>query len=173
MKKCLVYLAIPMTGYDKRDMVKLSRHALKVLKKHGLEGWSPVIKERVKSEHGVLTNTGNRLLPKWRMDKGALRKCDVFLNLRGDEKSFGCEREFMLMRGSYFKPAVVVSPRHANGYFSIANYEDDALVGTIEEAALLIADRWGTFPKRFFWRLNIYNRCLPKFIFTHLFGLFS
>jgi hypothetical protein len=108
---CRVYLAIPMTGYDKQEMIQISKQAIFLAKQYGLDAWSPVVYEGVCGRGKLEADT--TLTEKWAMDKVALRyKCFVFLNLQADNKSFGCERELGLMRYSYWRPVVSISQRH-------------------------------------------------------------
>src|SRR4051812_32772833 len=92
-KPCTVYVGCPMTGFDKEHMVELAKHACYVLETHGLKPWSPVLAEKITGK-GHLENNKVDLEWKWPMDKNALNDCFVFINLRADEKSFGCEDEY-------------------------------------------------------------------------------
>lgn len=160
-KPCSVYVACPMTGYDKQEMIRQSKMACSILRRYGLVPWSPVLEEKIDGK-GLLENSKQTLDWKWEeLDKSALNRCFVFLNIRFDEKSFGCEKEGGRHRFSEWQPTVMVSPKHFAGYYSIANYEDDLIVGSIEEAARQIQGRWGTWRKRFVWKLKIFRHA-PK-----------
>lgn len=171
-KPCTVYLAVPMTGYEKTERVAISRHADSVMRDLGLEPWSPVLEEHVKPGRGVIKADKKGLDHIWKeLDKPVIRdKMAVMCLIDADGKSFGVEREYMLMRGVYWRPVVLVSPKHARGYFSIANYEDDCIVGTVEQAAAYIALNWGTLDKRIKWRLRMYARSLGRWILIHVRG---
>ena len=174
MDRCGVYLAQAMTGQDRHEQVTLAKLAVEICEAQGLRPLSPVLEEKIKDEAGPLENTGEELDGKWRgIDKPALKhKCFVLCVLNADLKSFGCEREYMLMRGAYWQPAVIVSPRHANGYISIANFEDDYIAGSITEAAAYINQRWGTWPKRFIWKVKVLCK-MPKWLLLQLSRLFQ
>jgi hypothetical protein len=158
-----VYLAQAMTGRDMVEVVREAEDAVWEFAKVGISTWSPTLEERVPKIHAPLTNTKVTLAEKWPVDKKFLRQCFVVCNLSGDLKSFGVEDEHAIQR-SYWKPTVLVSPRHAAGYMSIANMERDLVVGTAREAALLIKATWGTHAKRLMWNLKMDLKA-PKWLY--------
>lgn len=169
-RPCKVYLAIPMTGYDKQEMIQISKQAIFLAKQYGLEAWSPVVYEGV-SGRGKL-EADQTLTEKWAMDKYSLRyKCFVFLNLRADDKSFGCEREYGLMRDCYWRPCISISTKHSGNLVSIAQMEDDAIVAELHSAFREIRDKWGTWPKRRMWQIRMYRRSIVKWLGIHFVGL--
>jgi hypothetical protein len=131
-----------------------------------------VLAEKI-SGKGHLENNKIDLEWKWPMDKNALNNCYVFVNLRADEKSFGCEDEYGRHRYSEWQPVVRVSPKHAGGYVSIANYQTDIIVPTIEQAAIVIKQRWGTWEKRFYWKMGIFFNSGFKWLWRQLRRLFQ
>lgn len=170
-KPCTVYLAQPMSGYPKEEMLQIVKQAKFVFEQYGLKVWSPVLQEGVKGR-GPLKTPAEELNWIWPMDKNALRyKCFVFANLEADKKSFGVEREFGLMRDCYWRPCVTVSVKHAAGYKSIANYEDDSIVGDLHSAAREIQAQWGTFEKRRLWQLKMYGRSIFGWLGVHIWGM--
>jgi hypothetical protein len=170
-KPCTVYLAQPMSGYDKEDMVQVVKMAKFVFEQYGLQVWSPVIQEGV-SGRGPLDTPSSDLDWIWPMDKSALRwKCFVFVNLEADKKSFGCENEYGIMRYCYWRPSLLVSVKHAAGYKSIASYEADALLGELHSAARHIRDNWGTFWQRRLWQARMYSRSSVNWLLIHTWGL--
>lgn len=167
---CRVYLAIPMTGYDKQEMIQISKQAIFLAKQYGLDAWSPVVYEGVSGRGKLEADT--TLTEKWAMDKVALRyKCFVFLNLQADNKSFGCERELGLMRYSYWRPVVSISQRHSGDLISIAQMEDDVIVNDLHTAFRTIRDKWGTWPKRRMWQIKMVARSLPRWLGVQFVGL--
>src|SRR5437879_4283032 len=105
-KPCSVYVAQPMTGFDKEQIVQEAKRAFYILKTCGLKPCSPVLHENI-SGKGILDNLKVDLDWKWeKLDKPALNKCFVFLNLQGDSKSFGCEREMGRHRYSEWQPII-------------------------------------------------------------------
>ncbi len=81
-------------------------------------------------------------------------------------KSFGIEREYMLQRGVLWKPVVlVVTPGTA---LSVAEFEDDAVMYSVDQAAKYINKMWGTRWKRWKWRFLMLNRSFPRWIFDQL-----
>ncbi len=169
--RCIWYLGCPMTGYDKQYSIKLTLKAKKIANKFGMDVWSPVIEEKI-SGKGKIKNVKQDLDWKWPMDKNALNQCWGFINLRADAKSFGCEDEYGRHRYSEWQPVIRVSPKHAAGYISIANYQTDLIYGTLDEAFAAAYTKWGTWPKRFIWKIKILAH-LPKWFLRQIRRLFQ
>ena len=168
-----VYLAIPMTGFDRAHMVELSRQALELAEKYGIKAWSPVLIEKVPDKRGRLFNNDNSLNWKWPLDMHAMNNSFAFINLRADEKSFGCEDEYGRHRYSEWQPVVRVSPKHAAGYKSIANYQTDIVVGTVEEAMQELSARFGTWQQRFTWKVALLVKSGPRWLGRQIKRLFQ
>jgi hypothetical protein len=100
-----------------------------------------------------------------------MRSSFALVDRTADMKSEGVAHEIGFMRYTLWRPVIRISPRHDNGYFSIASLEDDLIVGDVAEAAELIKHKWGTPYKRFRWQIKILNRCVIGFIFDHVRGL--
>ncbi len=164
--KPIWYLACPMTGYDKQQAIQLSLQAKKIFNDYGMEVWSPVLEEGIKGK-GVIKNDKEALDWKWPMDKKALNQCWGFINMRADEKSFGCEDEYGRHRYCEWQPVIRVSPRHIEGYVSIANYETDFIAGNLKEAAIYAANIWGIWPKRVLWKIQIFLH-FPKWFLRQM-----
>jgi len=169
--RAIWYLGCPMTGYDKQYAIKVSLEAKEIFNKHGFDVWSPVLEEGIKGK-GKIRNAQEDLDWKWPMDKNALNHCWGFVNLRADEKSFGCEDEYGRHRYSEWQPVIRISPRHAAGYISIANYQTDLLLGELDEAVKEASFLYGTWPKRVLWKLKILSH-FPKWFFRQLRRLFQ
>jgi hypothetical protein len=166
-----IYLATAMTGRDKLELVQEAKADVRMFARWGIEAHSPVLAEKVRPVKGKLHSWRRSLEPKWKMDKQAMRGCFALVDRTADMKSEGVQHELGFMRYCLFRPVIRVSPRHDAGYFSIANLEDDILVGTIEEAAVLLHHRFGTWYQRFKWQIKVLNRCSLQFLFDHLRGL--
>lgn len=168
-----VYLACAMTGRDRKELNKEARHVVRIFNRQGIKVHHPVIEECIPNRTGQLNNTMKTLIQKWREDKDAIRKSFVLVDTCADMKSEGREHEVGLMRYGLWKPVIRVSPRHSAGYKSIAQLEDDVIVASSEEAVAYIQECWGTWYKRFKWKICIFNRCLPRFVFEQVRSLFQ
>lgn len=170
--RCKVYIGIPMTGYDKQEMIKLSKRACYIAESYGLEAWAPVLNENI-SGNGKLENNDNELDWKWPLDKNALNDCFVFVNLRADEKSFGCEDEYGRHRYSEWQPSFKISPKHAAGYISIANYQTDGLFGDMDVCFKYISENFGQHHQRVLFKLKIWFKSGPYWVYRQLRRLFQ
>ena len=167
---CIVYAAMKMTGRDKVEQVKRSHHISNTGKRLGITVISPVIEENVKATPGKLTNKDKpRLKTFWERDKDIIRyEAHVVLLDHAEMKSFGMEREYMLNRGVLWKPTVMVVKPGTS--ISVAEFEDDAVFYSVEEAFKFINQKWGTRWKRWKWRSKMINRSLPKFLKDQLYA---
>ena len=167
-----VYLACAMTGRDKQQLIDEAKEDVKTLEKYHIKAYSPVLEEKVPYTKGKLRSRRKSLIVKWEEDKEAMRNSFAIIDRTADMKSEGVQHEIGFMRYCLWRPVIRISPRHDKGYFSIANLEDDLIVGTVEEAAELLRHKWGKIYKRLKWQLKVLNRCLLKFILDHIRGLF-
>lgn len=156
-----------MTGRDRKEMVMRAKHVCHVLEKAGLKPISPVLEEKVKSTTGPLVNNSRtRLKIFWKRDKEIIRKIAHVVLIDGaHDKSFGVEREYGLNRWNLWKPTVLIMKR--NG-ITVADFEDDNVVETVEQAADVIAAKWGTRWKRWKWRIKMLDRCLPAWLWAQI-----
>lgn len=165
-----VYVACSMTGRDQLELIKEAKIITHLLEQAGFKVFHPVLEEHLKHTHKHLTADAVTLPPKWALDKWAIRNSIALIDAAADMKSEGREHEVGLMRYNYWRPVIRISPRHAGGFFSIANLEDDCIVATPDEAVHLLKHRFGTRSKRILWRLSMLNRCLPRFVWEQLRG---
>lgn len=168
----MIYIACSMTGQDQLELIKKAKYEKLIFEKAGFRVFHPVLEEGLKHSHKPLTADAVTLPPKWRLDKEAIRHSFCLVDASADLKSEGREHELGLMRYCYWRPVVRISPRHASGFYSIACLEDDLIVGTVEEAAALIKDKFGTRRKRIIWRLKMLNRSVPRFLLEQIRGFF-
>lgn len=161
-RPCTIYLAQPMTGFDKQEMIQLAKQARFIARQYGLEPWSPVLEEGV-SGKGKL-EADHTLVEKWDMDKKALNNSFCFVNLRADEKSFGCEDEYGRHRYSEMQPSFRISPKHAAGYYSIANLQSDGVFGDMHTCFKHIADNYGSLHQRQWFKLRIWFKHGPAWV---------
>ncbi len=161
---CIVYIACRMSNRDKTEQVDRAEHVCGVLRLFNLTPISPVLIEGIKRDSGALLNDNkNRLKSFWVRDKYIIRNMAHVVIIDGaDEKSFGVEREMAYARWCIWKPCLLVMPKQ-RGY-TVADLEDDCVTESIEQAAELIRKNWGTWFKRFIWRLKMLNRSLPKWV---------
>jgi hypothetical protein len=163
-----VYLAQKMTGVSQKELIVKAVNAAQILRKHGLDVVSPVIEEGVKFVDAPLANVSEHSLdPLWKRDKEDIKnKCFVVLDLDGSLQSMGTKREYALQRMFLWSPIVTIVPR---GYpYSVANLEDDYICESVEIAADVIAQRWGTWLARRIWQTEIYARCAIPAVLLHL-----
>lgn len=160
---CIVYCASKMTGRDKQEMLDRAYYVCNVLANYGLTPISPVIEEEVKNEPGQLEQTSSEKLRKyWARDKHLIRNvAHVTLLDEAYRKSTGMEREYGYTRYCLWKPVVTIMP---NSGYTVADFEDDAVVMNEFEAGLYISHNFGTRWKRIKWRLNMLKRSLPKWL---------
>lgn len=157
---CRVYAAVAMTGRSGAEILADTGVAWDALWARGLTPVSPAVEEGVRPTADIIASGGN--LPAfWKRDKELIQSCHVLLDLSGPLKSAGVEHEVGYMRYCLWRPVVRI---WAGVKMSIATLEDDAVVGSAEEAAALIAERWGTRRKRILWRLRMLRRCLVKWL---------
>ena len=171
-KPCRVYLAQPMSGYDKQEMIQLAKLACFIARQYGLDPWSPVLQENI-SGKGILDNSKSDLNWKWPMDKQALNECFVFVNLDADSKSFGCENEYGRHRYSEWQPSFLISQKHQDGYFSISNYQSDGIFGDMHSCFKHIQDNFGRWDQRALFKLKIWFKSGVPWVFRQITRLFQ
>lgn len=161
---CIVYCATRMTGRDQAEMVKRAKYVCHVLREYGIEPISPVLEEQVPDVPGALVNTDkDRLKGFWNRDKFIIRHVAHVTLVDGAEaKSMGVEREYGLNRFCLWKPTVLIVDKHG---LTVADFEDDFITTDVHEAGVLIREKFGTFGKRFRWRLQMLFRTLPAWLY--------
>lgn len=164
---CKAYVACRMTGRDKKEQVQRARYVCAILRQYNVEGISPVLFENVEETPGPLVNTDKeRLRSFWSRDKQIIREeAHVVLVDGAHDKSFGVEREYMLNRGCLWKPTVLLCPPMG---LTVADFEDDKIVHDVHAAGAYIRDNWGTWEKRFVWRIKMLARTLPSWIWYQI-----
>jgi hypothetical protein len=65
-----------------------------------------------------------------------------------------------------WKPVVIVVD--PGTVLSVAEFEDDYVTYSVEQAAKYISDMWGTRWKRWKWRIAMLDRSLPKWIYDQI-----
>lgn len=150
----VIYLAQAMSMCDRHQQRQIAKQAVKAFRKAGFYPWSPVLQEKVPDKRGPLKPDPQVLDWKWPMDKDVLHwQAWGVCFLTGDLKSFGCEDEYAIMRGSEWQPSVWVSPKHAAGYVSTRKQMADSITGTVEDAAEYFKKHFATRYQRIGWKL--------------------
>jgi hypothetical protein len=167
--KVKVYTAAKMTGRDKKEMVETALHNKRIFESYGIGVLDPVLEEKVKPVKGILIDTPVSLLKDyWKRDKQMIREAHVVVDTTPDMKSEGSAHEIGYARYHLWKPVVRMYPHSAIPASMIVLFEDDLIVHSPEEAAIQIQKYWGTWFKRFLWRLSIYKRCYLKACYYRL-----
>lgn len=155
------YVAGAMTGLTGYELVQRSKRVGKILRQYGIEPLDPVNVEGVKASTKVINSTYAQMVKYWSRDKEMIREAHVLIDLTPERKSEGVAHEIGYARYFLWRPVVRV---YSNGgrpsISSVAFFEDDLIVESLEEAAVKINQKWGTWYKRFKWRLGIYNQSL-------------
>lgn len=162
------YLATSMTGRPYAEIIAEAKSVIVELNGMGIECSSPAIEEGVPNTSEVCPiRTDAEGLALWKHDKQVIIESHVLIDLTPQRKSEGVAHEIGFMRYLLWKPVVRVYPIDTPPAM-IATFEDDAIVFSIEEAGKVINERWGTWFKRFCWRVKILQKGIPKFFWYQL-----
>lgn len=167
----MVYIACSMTGQDRVEMISKAKAIKFLFEMAGFRVFHPALEEKVPNIPGKL-EVDDKLIDYWQRDKWAIRRSIAVIDSSADLKSEGREHEVGLMRYGYWRPVIRISPKHASGFHSIGKLEDDAIVGTPEEAVALVKELYCPWKKRFIWRCKLYNRCLLRAVYEQVRGFF-
>lgn len=159
-----------MTGRCRAEQVARAHEVVATFKQFGLTAISPVISEGVENKPGpLIPNSESELLGNWTRDKYLIaRKAHVVLLDGADEGSIGMAREYAYNRYALWKPTIILwnEPRG----FTVAAFEDDAIVYSLIDAAATIAIHFATRRQRWAWRIKMLARSLPKWIVNQLYA---
>lgn len=168
-----IYRITKMTGRRCNELVKEAKRFQKIFESHGIKVLDPVLIEGIPDMDKLLEALPDAILKKlWLRDKWCLRKAHVALNCNASLKSIGAEHEAIVMRGTYWKPYVLVYPNTKRLPF-ISRFEDDYVTNSIQKACKAINQRWGTYPKRLKWRIPMLLKSVPKLILRQTVFLFQ
>lgn len=161
-----IYLATPMTGYDRPTMIRRAFEMVTLGKEYGVRIISPVLEECIEGSGALIQNNEVQLFTFWKRDKEIIRNRDgsgahVVLIDKAHLKSYGCEREYGFNRYCLWKPTVCIVPSRS---ITVAQYEDDAIFTDERSAFQFIATQYGTRAKRWKWRAKMLIRSLPGFL---------
>lgn len=158
-----IYAAAKMTGRDKKEMVEMALKNKKIFEGMGIMVLDPILEEHVKPVKGALVDTPTSLIKDyWNRDKQMIREAHVVVDTTPEQKSEGSAHEIGYARYFLWKPVVRMYSGENKPLSAIVFFEDDLIVHSVEEAAIQIHKYWGTWAKRFMWRLSLYNRCWFK-----------
>lgn len=164
-----IYTAAKMTGRDQAEMVEMARKNKKIFEAAGIIVLDPIIEEHVKATNAPLVDKPiNVLKGYWTRDKAMIREAHVVVDTTPELKSEGSAHEIGYARYALWKPVVRLYQGQAKVLSPIVYFEDDLIVHSTEEAAIQIQKYWGTWFKRFLWRVGMLNRCFPKWFFNQL-----
>jgi hypothetical protein len=156
-----IYAAGAMTGLSGQALWKRAKETQRVFGKFGIRVLDPVVCEKVNPKVKKLKNKMAKLREYWYRDKELIRAADVVVDLTGAAKSEGVAHEIGYGRYFLWKPIVRIYPKLGP---SIAWFEDDLIVQDMEEAAYEVQRRWGSWQKRFMWRVRMLNRSFINFV---------
>lgn len=158
-----VYVAHAMTGRPGTEIVKESENALAILRQFGIQVLDPVTAEKVKPSAKKINTDYATLDGYWKRDKEMIREAHVLLDLTPDRKSEGVAHEIGYARYHLWKPVVRVYPKgQVPSNLSVAYFEDDFIVDDLAVAGRYIERMYGTWFKRFMWRIQLYKRSWLK-----------
>lgn len=163
-----IYCATAMTGRTGLELWEEVAKIRPIYEKYGIEFITPVEGEGIAANKLAVADRSDEEMTRiWKKkDKNQIRDTHVFVYIAPEKTSQGITKEYCLARGVLWKPTVGVYTKVRAGFISRA--EDDAVVTSHEEAALLIKVRWGSLFKRLNWRLHMLNRCLLGFIWDQI-----
>lgn len=165
----VIYLARGMSNRPRKLVYKEALRDRTMLRFHGITPNCPVEKEQVSNTTGTLMASKTQMDKFWSADKKLIREAHVLFDMTPDLKSEGVAHELGYARYFLFKPIVrVYSEGKMPAASSIAFYEADLVVDSLEEAIKIAKQRWGTLFKRFNWRIKMYRKSLLKAIFHKL-----
>ena len=156
-KPVRAYVAHGMSNREWEDVCNESIYCKRILAANNIIAVDPVDIEII-PDHSkpIAIRTDEQGKKAWSDDKKAIANCHVLIDVTPHLKSEGVAHEIGLMRYGYWKPVIRIlkpgTPKPMIPYF-----DDDILVYSLHDAAELINERWGTWWKRFVWRLKIYK----------------
>lgn len=161
----IVYVAQPMTGFTQEEAYALALKAKTILEKYGITVLSPIFDTGIQpAKKKIKSLPSKNFLKEWKKDKELIRRSHILLDIVAEAKSEGVAHEIAYARYFLWKPVVRVSEKYVKKGCSVAFYEDDLIVASIEEAAKTMKKKWGTYDLRKQWRVKMLRRSLPKFV---------
>ena len=141
-----------------------SKMVADIFSRYDIEVYDPVTIEGIPWTEEIIPNKpGTDGLKAWNNDKQAIRQAHVLVDVTPELKSEGVHRELGYSRFFLWKPTIRVYHLGSDPHM-ITVFEDDVIAFSLEEAAIIINERWGTWGKRTLWRFKILALSLPKFL---------
>ena len=161
-----IYTCAKMTGRDKKEMVETAIRNKKIFEAYNIKVLDPILEEHVKPVKGLLVDTPVGLLKDyWKRDKQMIREAHVVVDTTPEQKSEGSAHEIGYARYALWKPVIRMYIGESKPLSMIVYFEDDLIVHSPEEAAVQINKYWGSWFKRFLWRVGLFNRCFLKWVY--------
>lgn len=158
-----IYTCAKMTGRDMSEMVEMAKKNKKIFEAAGIIVLDPIIEEHVKAAHTPLVDKPiNILKGYWVRDKQMIRDAHVIVDTTPEMKSEGSAHEIGYARYALWKPVIRLYQGQAKVLSPIVYFEDDLIVHSTEECAIQIQKYWGSWFKRFMWRVAMLNRCFLR-----------
>lgn len=160
------YVAQQMTNIPQNVIYQRNAYCTRVLEKYGIEVWSPVTEEGVSPSKKKLDQPSQEQLHKfWKRDKFLIKHSHILVDVTGPSLSQGVLHEIGLSRYFYFKPTIRVMKLRGP---SVVIEEEDIVASTVEKAAKLIIQEFGTPWKRLKWKFKLFRRCFPGYMKTRI-----
>lgn len=160
----IAYVAHAITNRTGKALNDESRATEEALSKYGIIGLDPVLIEKIPDTDEVIPNRPDADgLTIWQNDEAAIRESHVLLDITPELKSEGVLWEIGYARFYLWKPVVRVYQPGSSPHMA-AIFKGDAIAFSLDEAAQIIHERWGTVEKRREWRLEVLRKSLPKFV---------
>jgi len=159
-----------MTGRSKQDQVRRAKFVCNKLRQAGITPISPVLDEGVEeTPEALVVGDREELRGHWTRDKYIIARCaHVILFDGSDEGSVGVTREYGFARYCLWKPSIILwnKPRG----ITVADFEDDAIVFTVEQAIDVILRNYFTRLQRWRWRRKMLFRSLPRWFVNQIYA---
>lgn len=160
-----VYAARGMSNRVKEEVVNEAAADRAVMAGYGLLILDPVASEGVEPTKEVLRSSKKAMDTYWGRDKAMIREANVVFDLTPHLNSEGVKHEIGYARYALWKPVIRVFPKGQLPFqSSVSRYEDDAIFDDLHEAVKYALEKFGTWQKRFKWRISLLLRCLPRWI---------
>ena len=152
-----------MSGRSMKEVYYEAKKERQYLERQGFRVLDPVSEEGVRPRNKNIQATYKELVKFWKRDKEMIRQANMVFDMTPWLKSEGVAHEIGYARYHLWKPVFRVygkEKRPSAG--SVAYFEDDVLAKDIDHAIYKAEQMFGTWYKRFVWRIALYNRCWLK-----------
>lgn len=160
----IAYVAHAITGRTGRSLNAESRATAAALAEYSMIGLDPVLIEKIPDTDEIIPNrpdSGGKEI--WGADEAAIRQAHVLLDITPELKSEGVLWEIGYARFFLWKPVIRVYKPGSSPHMAMI-FKGDVIAFSLEEAAKIIHERWGTRNKRNLWRIKMLLKSFPKFL---------